>query len=116
MSRASQRREVCCRRIKRIHEVAEQAAGNIQGGFALLACYSEVARIQEDFEAAHLEVIQEMESEKDFEKENRTRALFDELLYGIKVKHYELVKAQQSASNSGSSQIHSKVKLPKIST
>lgn len=108
------KREVCIRRISKIHDTALKAESSPQHKSILLACYPDVAHIVDDFEVAHLKIIQD--STFDFEAEDEIRAQFDKMYYQIKAFYHTLESASRSAATvSITSTPISKIKLPQIS-
>ncbi|CAL1671916.1 unnamed protein product [Lasius platythorax] len=114
MSKVPQaKRELCIRRIKEIYDASLTAESSASDKLLFLARYPGVAKIVEDFEYAHLKLIQD--SAVDFEKENQIRSKFDKMHYAIKAMYYMLTDTQSIAPVSQTSNPSSKIKLLKIS-
>lgn len=106
---AGAKRELYLRRITEIHAIAEAAQKDAQQKTAFLVRYADVAEIAEDFQLAHLKMIQDANA--DFEVEDAHRARFDMMYYSIKAIYHALEPTHPPTVSVSTS---SKVKLPKI--
>lgn len=109
---AMPRRELCYRQMKEIYDLSKLADRSVEDKLTFLASYPEVARLAEDFGAAHLKVIQDTKDDG-FDREDQFRAQFDKMRRAIGGKYASF--AQNRSDNAPSSNTSSKIKLPKIS-
>ncbi|XP_071578790.1 uncharacterized protein [Temnothorax nylanderi] len=108
---AEARRELCIRRIREIHDLSLQAATDTAIRANFLARYPSVAKLAEDFENAHLKIIQET---ADFEAEDVIRAEFDKMHYAVKSRYHLITGAPHGNAQTQPAGHSSAVKLPKI--
>ena len=108
-------RELAFRQLKEIYDIAQRAESDSQRKPMLFACYADVKGIVDNFNAAHLKIIQECDDAR-FDAEDQVRTDFNGMHYRIKAVYYTL---KQSTSTSVQAQVEdkrpSKIKLPKIS-
>lgn len=109
------KRELYCRRMQDLHSISVAAEQDAQSKLEFVARYPDAEKIAENFEALHLRVIQEMEADAEFDREDVIRAQFDRWHYFVKTKYHALTEASRlNATNSSFAGSASKVKLPKI--
>ncbi|XP_077282731.1 uncharacterized protein LOC143908796 [Temnothorax americanus] len=104
-------RELCVRWIREIHELARKASTESTIRESFLARYSSVAKIAEDFENAHLKVIQET---SEFEAEDVIQAEFDKMHYAVKGRYHALTGTPPGTVQAQPLSHTSAVKLPRI--
>ncbi|XP_071579214.1 uncharacterized protein [Temnothorax nylanderi] len=98
--------------MREIHDLAMKASTESTIRENFLARYSSVAKIAENFENAHLKVLQETGSE--FEAKDVIRAEFDKMHYAVKGLYHALTGAPHGTAQAQPSSHTSAVKLPKI--
>ncbi|XP_071577737.1 uncharacterized protein [Temnothorax nylanderi] len=108
---AEARRELCIRRIREIHDLSLQAATDTAIRANFLARYPSVAKLAEDFENAHLKIIQETAK---FEAKDVIRAEFDKMHYAVKSRYHLITGAPHGNAQTQPAGHSSAVKLPKI--
>ncbi|XP_077282088.1 uncharacterized protein LOC143908338 [Temnothorax americanus] len=104
-------RELCVRRMREIYDLARKASSEPTILESFLARYQSVARIAEDFENAHLKVIQET---TEFDTEDAVRADFDKMHYTVKGRYHALTGTAPGTAQAHSASHASAIKLPKI--
>lgn len=106
-------RELCVRRIADIYKSANKAESSPQHKSVFIASYSSVALIAQDFELAHLKLIQKPNA--DFDAEDPIRAKFNRIHYQIKTMIHQLDEPRVGALGANTHASASKIKFPKIS-
>ncbi|XP_077282625.1 uncharacterized protein LOC143908736 [Temnothorax americanus] len=109
------KRELCVKRMREIHELSMLAADNVNQRPNFLVRYPIVTKLVEDFEAAHLKIIQNA-SDEEFETEDSIRRDFDEMSFAVIGRYKRFVGADRVAAPAPQAPAQtSSVKLPKIS-
>ncbi|XP_077259080.1 uncharacterized protein LOC143895662 [Temnothorax americanus] len=109
------KRELCVKRMREIHELSMLAADNVNQRLNFLVRYPIVTKLVEDFEAAHLKIIQNA-SDEEFETEDSIRRDFDEMRFAVIGRYERFVGADRIAAPAPQAPAQtSSVKLPKIS-
>ncbi|XP_071629494.1 uncharacterized protein [Temnothorax longispinosus] len=104
-------RELCVWRTREIYDLARKASSEPTILESFLARYPSVARIAEDFENAHLKVIQET---TEFDAEDAIRADFDKMHYAVKGRYHALTGTAPGTAQAHPASHASAIKLPKI--
>lgn len=102
--------------MKEIHDVSLRADQGADAQRDFLARYPDVAKIAEDFETAHLKVLQDATAV--FETEDAVRAQFNVMHYAIKSRYAAIAEARRTVGGEDEAVNRnpvSKLKLPKIS-
>ncbi|XP_024887995.1 uncharacterized protein LOC112464936, partial [Temnothorax curvispinosus] len=101
--------------MREIHELSMLAADNVNQRPNFLVRYPIVTKLVEDFEAAHLKIIQNA-SDEEFETEDSIRRDFDEMRFAVIGRYERFVGADRVAAPVPQAPAQtSSVKLPKIS-
>ncbi|XP_077282736.1 uncharacterized protein LOC143908800 [Temnothorax americanus] len=97
--------------MREIYDLARKASSEPTILESFLARYQSVARIAENFENAHLKVIQET---TEFDTEDAVRADFDKMHYTVKGRYHALTGTTPGTAQAHSASHASAIKLPKI--